>query len=132
VSIEEIEAANEYFPVTTVQNRYNLVERMSEGVLDYCEKRGIGFMPWHPLAAGDLTKPGSLLDRIAKRHGATSGQIAVAWLLKRSPVMLPIPGTSKVVHLNENMAAVTVTLQDDEFAALDSEGKEQSKASTGA
>lgn len=129
VTVEEIAAAREVFPVATVQNRYNLVERMSEDVLDYCEKHGIGFMPWHPLAGGNLAKPGSLLDRIAKRHKATSGQVAVAWLLKRSPVMLPIPGTSKVSHLEENVATVNVDLSNDEFAAFDREGKEQSEKS---
>ncbi|WP_163333883.1 aldo/keto reductase, partial [Klebsiella aerogenes] len=79
-----------------VQNRYNLVDRASEDVVDYCTQNGIGFIPWFPLAAGDLAKPGSLLDTIAAHHKATPGQIALAWVLKRSPVILPIPGTSKV------------------------------------
>jgi aryl-alcohol dehydrogenase-like predicted oxidoreductase len=123
VSVADIEAARKVFKVSTVQNRYNLVDRTSEDVLDYCARNGIGFIPWFPLAAGDLAKPGSLLDTLAKRHGAVPSQIALAWVLKRSPVVLPIPGTSKVSHLEENIAAVAVTLTDDEFAALDREGK---------
>jgi pyridoxine 4-dehydrogenase len=123
VSVAEIEAASKVFKVATVQNRYNLVDRASEDVLDYCEKHDIGFIPWYPLAAGDLARPGSLLDRIAKAHGAAPSQIALAWVLKRSPVMLPIPGTSKVAHAEENVAAVDIVLSDDEFAALDQQGK---------
>ncbi len=123
VSVADIEAARKVFPVATVQNRYNLVDRTSEDVLDYCEKNKIGFIPWHPLAAGDLAKSGSLLDEIAKKHGAAPSQIALAWVLKRSPVMLPIPGTSKVKHLEENVAAANIELSDEEFAALDAEGK---------
>ena len=123
VSVADIEAASKVFKVATVQNRYNLVDRTSEAVLDYCEKHGIGFIPWFPLAAGDLAKSGSLLNDIARRHEAVPSQIALAWVLKRSPVMLPIPGTSKVTHLEENVAAVKVTLSDEEFAALDREGK---------
>lgn len=125
VSVADIEAASKVFKVATVQNRYNLVDRTSEAVLDYCERHGIGFIPWYPLAAGDLAKPGSLLDTIAKRHRAAPSQIALAWVLRRSPVMLPIPGTSKVSHLEENVAAVDIALADDEFAALDREGKAQ-------
>ena len=122
VSVAEIEAASKVFKVSTVQNRYNLVDRTSEEVLDYCEKHNIGFIPWFPLAAGDLAKPGSLLDTIAKRHNAAPSQIALDWVLKRSPVMLPIPGTSKVKHLEENVAAVNFSLSDEEFKALDAEG----------
>ena len=114
------------FPVVTVQNQYNLVTRGSEDVLDYCEKHGIGFIPWYPLAAGDLAKPGSLLDGIAKKHKATPAQIALAWVLKRSPVMLPIPGTGKVRHLEENVAAADIVLSDEEFAAL-GQGRPQGK-----
>ena len=125
VSVEEIQAASKVFKVATVQNRYNLVDRSSEAVLDYCTKQGIGFIPWFPLAAGDLAKPGSLLDTIAKRHNAGPSQVALAWVLKRSPVMLPIPGTSKVKHLEENVASVNVQLSDEEFAALDREGKKR-------
>lgn len=119
VSVEEIEAARKVFPVATVQNRYNLADRGSEAVLTYCEQHKIGFIPWYPLAAGDLAKPGGAVDRIAKAHGATPGQVALAWLLKRSPVMLPIPGTGKVAHLEENVAAVNLALSDADFASLD-------------
>ena len=123
VSVEDIEAARKVFPVATVQNRYNLVDRKDEAVLDYCTREGIGFIPWFPLAAGDLSKPGSLLDDVAKRHGASPSQIALAWVLQRSPVMLPIPGTGKVAHLEENVAAAGITLSDAEFAALDQAGR---------
>jgi pyridoxine 4-dehydrogenase len=123
VTVEEIEAARKIFPVATVQNEYNLVTRKSEDVLDYCEQHAIGFIPWFPLAAGDLAKPGSLLDGIAKSHKAAPAQIALAWVLKRSPVMLPIPGTGKVHHLEENVAAAAITLSDEEFKALDQEGR---------
>ena len=123
VSVADIEAASKHFKVATVQNRYNLVDRTSEDVLDYCEKHNIGFIPWYPLAAGDLAKPGSLLDTIARKHNAAPSQIALDWVLKRSPVMLPIPGTSKVKHLEENVAAVDITLSNDEFSALDAEGR---------
>lgn len=125
VSIEEIEAASKYFTVSTVQNRYNLVDRGSEAQLDYCAAKGIGFIPWFPLASGDLAKPGSILDQIAKDHRAAPSQIALAWVLKRSPAMLPIPGTSKVKHLEENVAAVEIELTDAEFRALDEAGKTQ-------
>ena len=123
VSIEEIEAARKVFPVATVQNRYNLVDRTSEAVLDYCEVNGIGFIPWFPLASGDLAKPGALLDDIAKANRASPGQVALAWLLKRSPVMLPIPGTAHVHHLEQDMGATGVILSDEDFAALDREGR---------
>jgi pyridoxine 4-dehydrogenase len=128
VSVADIEAASKVFKVATVQNRYNLVDRTSEDVLDYCEKHNIGFIPWFPLAAGDLAKPGSLLDTIAKRHNAAPSQVALDWVLKRSPVMLPIPGTSKVKHLEENVAAVNFTLSEEEFKALDAEGTKVFKA----
>jgi aryl-alcohol dehydrogenase-like predicted oxidoreductase len=123
VSVEEIEAASKAFPVATVQNRYNFADRNSEAVLDHCQKKGIGFIPWFPLAAGELAGPGSALDATAGDHGATTGQVALAWLLKRSPVMLPIPGTSKVAHLEENVAAASLKLSDAEFAALDKAGR---------
>jgi pyridoxine 4-dehydrogenase len=123
VSVAQIEAASKIFPVATVQNRYNLADRASEAVLDYAEKAGIGFIPWYPLAAGDLARPGGSLDVIAKRNKATPSQIALAWTLKRSPVMLPIPGTSKVAHLEENAAAVGIELSDEEFAELDRAGR---------
>ncbi len=117
VSIEDIEAASKVFRVATVQNRYNIINRSSEDVLEYCEKHAIGFIPWFPLGAGELAKLGSSLSKAVKRHRATPGQIALAWLLKRSPVMLPIPGTSKVAHLEENVAALR--LSDDEYSELD-------------
>jgi pyridoxine 4-dehydrogenase len=123
VSVADIEVASKLFGVATVQNRYNLIDRSSEDVLDYCEKHGIGFIPWFPLAAGRLAESGSILDSIANEHNATPGQIALAWVLKRSPVMLPIPGTSKVRHLEENVAAVNIQLSDEEFDSLDREGR---------
>ena len=125
VSVADIEAARAVFPVATVQNRYNLVDRTSEDVLDHCAAAGIGFIPWYPLAAGDLAKPGSLLDAVAARHGASSSRVALAWVLKRSPVMLPIPGTGKVAHLEDNVAAAGIDLSDEDFAALDREGRAQ-------
>jgi len=123
VSVAEIEAAQKAFKVATVQNRYNFADRSSEDVLDYCEKHGIGFIPWFPLGAGDLAKPGSALDAIAHAHEASPGQIALAWLLQRSPVMLPIPGTSKVAHLEENIAAADIKLTAAEFTSLDHAGR---------
>jgi pyridoxine 4-dehydrogenase len=123
VGVEEIKAAQAHFPVATVQNRYNLVDRGSEAVLQHCEAQGIGFIPWYPLAAGDLARPGSVLDAIAKKLGATPSQVALAWVLKRSPVMLPIPGTSKVRHLEENVAAASLQLSDEDFEALDAQSR---------
>ncbi|GBR20241.1 aldo/keto reductase [Komagataeibacter nataicola] len=123
VSVEDIKAASKFFDVATVQNRYNLVDRTSEDVLDYCTAQNIGFIPWFPLAAGDLAKPGSILDTMAGKYGAHPSQIALAWVLKRSPVMLPIPGTSKVAHLEQNVAAADISLSDEDFAALNAEGR---------
>ncbi|WP_165190744.1 aldo/keto reductase [Caulobacter soli] len=123
VSVEEIQAAQKHFKVATVQNLYNLTDRTSEAVLDHCEAEGIGFIPWYPLASGDLAKPGGVLDAIVHKTGATPSQIALAWVLKRSPVMLPIPGTSKVKHLEDNVAAAGITLSDEDFAALDKAAK---------
>ena len=105
--------------MATVQNRYNLIDREHEDVLVYCTVKNIGFIPWFPLAASKLTQPDGLVDRIAKTHGATAGQVALAWLLQRSPVMLPIPGTLQVAHLEENVAAAAVLLTSEEIAALD-------------
>lgn len=124
VNIEEIQAAEKFFPVVSVQNQYNLVDRKSEDVLDYCTNKAIGFIPWAPLASGRLAAPGSVLAKIAVERGATPGQVALAWLLKRSPVMLPIPGTGSFAHLEENVTGAALTLSDAEFAALDKEGKE--------
>ena len=110
-----------------MQNRYNLIDRGSEDVLNYCEKHGIGFIPWFPLAAGRLAETGSILDGSRKAHNATPSQIALAWVLKRSPVMLPIPGTSKVAHLEENVAALNLELSDEEFDVLDRAGRKESQ-----
>lgn len=122
VSVAEIEAAQNFFPVATVQNRYNLVDRASEDVLDFCERQNIGFIPWAPLDKGTLTK-GSALSGIAARHGVGEGAVALAWLLKRSPVILPIPGTGDPVHLAENVAGAGIALSDGDFAALDAQGR---------
>lgn len=118
VEVEEIEAARKHFPVATVQNLYNLANRKSEAVLDYCQAQGIGFIPWYPLAAGDLAAADSVLSRIAQRLGASNGQVALAWLLKRSPAIVPIPGTSTAAHLEENTAAARITLSQEEFDEL--------------
>jgi aryl-alcohol dehydrogenase-like predicted oxidoreductase len=123
VNVEEIQAAQKYFPVASVQNEYNLVDRKSEAVLDFCEQNGIGFIPWYPLAAGALARPDSALAKIAERLEVTPSQIALAWTLKRSKVMLPIPGTSKVEHLEQNVAAAQLRLSDEEFAELDRAGR---------
>jgi pyridoxine 4-dehydrogenase len=128
VSVQEIEAARKIFPVSTVQNRYNLIDRADEEVLDYCTREGIGFIPWFPLASGDLAKPGGKVDAIAKEHGASSGQIALAWMLKRSSNMLPIPGTSQVSHLEENVAAAEIELTAEEFHQLDKAASSASAA----
>ncbi len=119
VSVEEIEAARRHFPVATVQNLYNLANRQSEAIVDYCAAHDIGFIPWFPLAAGALAGPGSVLSTIADRLHASNGQVALAWLLKRAPVLLPIPGTSSVEHLQENVAAAKLTLSDQDYAALE-------------
>ena len=123
VSVEELEHAQTIVEVVSVQNLYNLSERKSETLLDYCTEKSIGFIPWFPVAGGDLVKPGGVLDQSAKTHGATVAQLALAWLLKRSPVMLPIPGTSSVAHLEENIAASSLTLTEDEFQSLSALGK---------
>ena len=116
------------FPVVTVQNRYNLVDRTSEAVLDHCTAKNIGFIPWYPLAAGDLAKPGSVMDGIVKENSATPSQVALAWVLKRSPVMLPIPGTGSVAHLEDNVQAADIKLSDADFAALDAQAKAASSS----
>jgi len=119
VTVADIEAARRAFPVVTVQNHYNWVERGSEDVLAYCAANDIGFIPWFPLAAGKLTTQGDAVARIAQAHGAQAGQVALAWLLHKSPVMLPIPGTLHVAHLEENVAAASLSLTAEEYAALD-------------
>ena len=118
VSVSDIEGARQIAEIVSVQNRYNLTDRASEDVLDYCEREGIGFIPWFPIAAGRLTEPGGPVDRLERETGATPAQIALAWLLARSPVMLPIPGTSSVAHLEENVAAAAVELSDGQIAQL--------------
>ncbi len=118
VGIEELERAREIVPIASVQNRYSLIDRGYEDVLDFCEHESIGFIPWFPLATGDLARPSEPLDEMATRHGAAPGQIALAWLLQRSPVMLPIPGTSSMEHLEENVAAAEVRLSREEFEEL--------------
>ncbi len=119
VSVADIEAAGKYFPVATVQNRYNLTDRGSEAVLDHCTRNNIGFIPWFPLGAGTLAQATAAIDKVARRHGATPTQIVLAWTLRRSPVMLPIPGTSRVDHLEENVGAARIVLAPAELAALD-------------
>ncbi|GEP11325.1 aldo/keto reductase [Methylobacterium gnaphalii] len=128
VSVEEIEAARKFFPVATVQNRFNLVDRTSEAVLDHCERHGIGFIPWAPLDKGTLAQKGSVLAEIAGKRGASEGAVALAWLLKRSPVMLPIPGTGDPEHLAQNVQGANLRLDDEEFRALDEQGRKAWKA----
>jgi pyridoxine 4-dehydrogenase len=120
VTVEDVEQAQAAgVPIASVQNRYNLGDRRAEDLLDYCEEQGIAFIPWAPVDAGSLARPGGPLDEVAKAHpGTTTGQLALAWLLRRSPVMVPIPGTSSVAHLEENCAAADVVLSDREYAAL--------------
>jgi pyridoxine 4-dehydrogenase len=120
VTVHEIERSQEIVPIVSVQNRYNLTDRAAEPVLEHAERHAIGFIPWFPLATGRLARPGSALDRVARAHGATPSQLALAWLLHRSPVTLPIPGTSKVAHLEENTAAAALELSDDELKAIES------------
>ena len=123
VSVDDIRAAREVVEVVSVQNLYNVGNRQSEDVVTYCEQEGIGFIPWFPVAAGELARPGGLLDEIAAAHSATHAQLALAWLLRRSPVMLPIPGTGSVAHLEENCAAADVQLTDEEYDALTAAGQ---------
>jgi pyridoxine 4-dehydrogenase len=121
VSVGQIEAVRRMATVVSVQNRYNLVDRNSEGVLDYCTREGIGFIPWFPLATGNLAKPGGALARVAERLGAEPAHVAIAWLLRKSPVMLPIPGTSKVKHLEEDTAGALLQLDDSTMRELELE-----------
>ncbi|MFI7436238.1 aldo/keto reductase [Micromonospora haikouensis] len=118
VTVAQIEQARQITPIVSVQNLYNLADRSAEDVLDHCERNDLAFIPWFPIATGNLAKPGGPLDAISTDHGATPAQLALAWLLRRSPVVLPIPGTSSVAHLEENVAAARVQLTDDEYAAL--------------
>lgn len=119
VTVEQIERARRHCPIVSVQNRYNAADREWEEVLDYCERENIGFIPWFPLKTGKLAEQGGPLERIATKHRAAPAQVALAWLLRRSPVMLPIPGTSKVKHLEENMAAVDIDLSEEEVRAIE-------------
>ena len=123
VSVAQIKEAQQYFKVATVQNHYNFANRQSEEVLEYCEANGIGFIPWYPLAGGKLVEGNQQTRAIIEKHGASASQIALAWLLKRSPVMLPIPGTGKVKHLEDNVAAASIQLSDEDYATLDAVGK---------
>ena len=122
VSVEQIEAARAVVPVVSVQNLYNLTDRSSEAVLDHCEAEGLGFIPWFPIASGTLARPGEPVDQIAKETGAAPSQVALAWLLRRSPVLLPIPGTSSVAHLEENCGAGAVELSDEQVSSLTAAG----------
>jgi pyridoxine 4-dehydrogenase len=118
VSTEQLDRARAVVDVVSVQNRYNLLDRRSEDVLEVCEPDGLAFIPWFPLATGDLAKPGGPVDAIARAHDATPAQVALAWLLQRSPVMLPIPGTSSIEHFEEDLAAAELELSDEEKASL--------------
>ncbi len=118
VSPAEIDRARKTVPIVSVQNRYNLSDRAHEKTLEYCEKHGLGFIPWFPVAAGQLAKPGGPMDSAAQRHGVTVAQLSLAWLLHRSPVMLPIPGTSSVAHLEENIASADLSLPEKDWESL--------------
>jgi aryl-alcohol dehydrogenase-like predicted oxidoreductase len=119
VKVPEIEQARKVIDIVSVQNKYNISDRAHEDVVDYCTKHGIAFIPWFPVAAGKLAQPGGKLDEAAKKHGVTVGQLSLAWLLRKSKMMLPIPGTSSVKHLEENVKAGDVQLGDAEWAELE-------------
>jgi pyridoxine 4-dehydrogenase len=123
VSVKELKQARQMVKVVSVQNLFNLGDRKHEDVVDYCAEEKLGFIPWFPMAAGDLAKEGGVLDSAAKQHGATVSQLALAWLLHRSPVMLPIPGTSSVKHLEQNTAAASLKLSEAEWAAIEKAAK---------
>ena len=123
VTVEQIEQARKVVNIVSVQNEYNLSNRKSEAVLEYCERENIAFIPWFPVASGKLAQPGGKLDELAKKHGATVSQLSLAWLLHRSPVVLPIPGTSSIEHLEENVKAADVTLSDAEWQELEAAAK---------
>jgi pyridoxine 4-dehydrogenase len=123
-NVADIQKAQKIVNVVSVQNKYNLTDRAYEDVVDYCEKNKIAFIPWFPLAAGELVKSGGVLDSLAKSHKATMSQVAIAWLLHRSPVMLPIPGTSKVSHLEQNVAAAELQLKESEWQSLEQAAKQ--------
>lgn len=119
VTVEQLEAARAVVPIASVQNRYNITERASEDLVEACERAGVAFLPYFPLATGDLAKPGGPLDEIAESRDATTGQVALAWLLHRSPAIVPIPGTSSISHLEENVGAASVSLGAAEMRTLD-------------
>jgi aryl-alcohol dehydrogenase-like predicted oxidoreductase len=125
VSVDDIKAAAKHFKVATVQSQYNLADRKNEPVLDYCEANGIGFIPWAPLASGALARPGSTLTKVADKLGRSPSQVALAWVLQRSEVMLPIPGTRSVTHLEENVAAAGDHLDTADFSALDEQARKK-------
>lgn len=118
-TVPDIQRAQKIVRVVSVQNKYNITDRAYEDVVEYCTKNKIAFIPWFPLAAGELTKPGGVLDNLAKSHNAMTSQVAIAWLLRRSPVMLPIPGTSRVKHLEQNVAAAELKLSETEWQSLE-------------
>ncbi|HEY3757395.1 MAG TPA: aldo/keto reductase [Opitutaceae bacterium] len=119
VNVEEIRRSQKQVKVASVQNRYNATDRVHEDVVEFCAEKGIPFIPWFPVGGGELTKPGGPMDQLAKKHHATVTQVALAWLLHRSPVMLPIPGTSSVAHLEENVAAAALAISADEWREID-------------
>jgi len=119
VSVDQLQRARKVVPIVSVQNRYNIADRAAEDVLEVCERDGLGFLPWRPVGAGDLSRSGGALDGVARAHAVTPAQVVLAWLLLKSPVMLPIPGTSSVAHLEENVAAAALTLDDAEVMALE-------------
>jgi pyridoxine 4-dehydrogenase len=123
VSVAEIEQARKVVDIVSVQNEYNLTTRKSEAVLDYCTEHGLGFIPWFPVAAGKLAAPGGKLDEAAKRHGATVSQLSLAWLLHRSPVLLPIPGTTSIEHLEQNIKAADLDLSESEWNEIEAAAK---------
>jgi len=125
VKPHEIDQARKFIEIVSVQNLYNLGDRQHEDVVDYCTKHKLGFIPWFPVAAGKLARPGGPLDAAAKKHGTTTAQLSLAWLLHRSPVMLPIPGTSSVKHLEENIAAASLKLDDAEWKAIEDDAKKK-------
>jgi aryl-alcohol dehydrogenase-like predicted oxidoreductase len=125
VKPHEIEQARKVIDIVSVQNQYNLGDRQHEDVVQYCDQHNIGFIPWFPVAAGKLARPGGPLDEAAKRHGATVAQLSIAWLLHHSPVMLPIPGTSSVKHLEENVAAASIQLSPEEWKAIEEDAKKK-------
>jgi pyridoxine 4-dehydrogenase len=124
VKVDQLDAARQVVPVVSVQNHYNIANRTADGLLSYCEEHRIGFIPWFPLASGKLARPGGPLERVSGQVGATVSQVCVAWLLRRSPVMLPIPGTSSVKHLEENCAAADIQLTEDQYQELTDARKE--------